>query len=144
MGGQDHSAPELARPPTPGLWPSGARSAVWLPLPGNAASWPIRARLGSHYCKVSQNREVSPKSSQKACHSPCFQKRAQKSPLGILRFPISPAFSHKELMGRFDPYYGLYCQNDEVSTVCTRMYTQNVTRSGRQIPPRITPASWLL
>ena len=40
------------------------------PYLGNAASWPIRTRLRSFYYKVSQNSKVSPKSTQKACHSP--------------------------------------------------------------------------
>ena len=56
----------------------------------------------------------------KACHSPYFQNGLQKSALGILRFTFSVAFSHKELMGHFEVYLGLYCQNDEVSTDGTR------------------------
>ena len=64
-----------------------------------AASWPITARFDVIFHKVSQNRVVSPESVQKASHSPCFQNRLQKSPLEILRFPFSLAFSHKELMG---------------------------------------------
>ena len=87
--------------------------------PWNAASWPIGARLGSYFSKVSQNRQVSPKLVNKASHTPYFQNGSQKSPLEILRFPISPAFSHKELMGQFWPYLGHYCQNDEVSPMCT-------------------------
>ena len=73
------------------------------------------ARLRSKHDKVSQNDEVSPKSLEKACHSPYFQNGLQKSALDFLRFPFGPAFSPKELMGRFDPYPGLKCQNDEVS-----------------------------
>ena len=84
--------------------PCGARSVPegppWI-CPQNAASGPITARLRVPLLKHSQNGEVSPKSVDKACHSPCFQKRSQKSPLGILRFPLSVAFSHKELMGPF-------------------------------------------
>ena len=96
-GGLVHSAPGSHRPPTP--LRSGARSAVCGTLPGNAASWPIRARLRSISENVSQNDQVSPKSIKKACHSPYFQNRLQKSPLEILRFLFSPAFSPKELMG---------------------------------------------
>ena len=69
--------------------------------PGNAASWPIKARLRVKLSKVSQNAEVSPKSVEKAYHSPYSQNRLQKSPLDFLRFPILQAFSHKELMGLF-------------------------------------------
>ena len=50
---------------------------------------------------VSQNRRVSPKSVHKAYHSPCSQNGLKKSPLEILRFTDSLAFSHKELMGHF-------------------------------------------
>ena len=73
-------------------------------------------------CKVSQNGIVSPVFVEKACHSPYIQNGLRKSPLGILRIPIRLAFSHKELMGLFYPYPGLYCQNDEVSPKCTPMY----------------------
>ena len=95
-----------------------------LPVPGRPAPcgrWSAgpprskRARFDVISLKLSQNREVSPKYAEKASHSPYFQKRGQKSPLEILRFPFSPAFSCKELMGRFDPRTGVYCQNDEVS-----------------------------
>ena len=53
-------------PPGPVRTPAGS-------LPGssaNAASWPITARFDLLFCKVSQNTEVSPKSVDKACHSP--------------------------------------------------------------------------
>ena len=46
---------------------------------------------------------------------PIFKNGSQKSPLDFLRFPHSGAFSHKELMGHFDPLTEVYCQNDEVS-----------------------------
>ena len=78
--------------------------APWCRTPRIAASWPIKARFHVISYKVSQNRQVSPKSVQKAYHSPCFQNEAKKSPLDFLRFPVFPAFSHKELMGRFDPH----------------------------------------
>ena len=60
-----------------------------------------KARIDLFYCKVSQNLRVSPKSSHKASHSPYFQNGLIKSPLDFLRFPVLPAFSHKELMGLF-------------------------------------------
>ena len=63
--------------------------------------WANKARFHLIFYKVSQNRRVSPVFINKACHSPCFQKRLQNSPLEILRFPKSLAFSHKELMGLF-------------------------------------------
>ena len=89
-GSQDH-------PPGP------VGPPVALPVlgPSECRPWPIRARLRSIFRKLSQNGEVSSKSTQKACHSPYFQNEVQISPLDFLRFPIWPAFSHKELMGRF-------------------------------------------
>ena len=93
-------APELQYPPTP--LRSGARFAGTGPLPGIPASGPIRTRFNLRYTKVSQNGRVSPKSVEKACHSPCSQNGSQMSPLQILRFPIWPAFSPKELMTLFD------------------------------------------
>ena len=69
--------------------------------PWNAASWPITARLRSLFYKVSQNGRVSPKSVDKAYHSPYSQNGLKKSPLEILGFPYSLAFSPKELMGLF-------------------------------------------
>ena len=90
---------------TPADHPCGARSVLRPSLSApraHAASGPIRARIQLNYTKVSQNRGVSPEMSQKACHSPCSQNGARKSPLEILRFPFFVAFSHKELSGHFD------------------------------------------
>ena len=70
-------------------------------LPGTCLSPSKRARFRVPYLKVSQNGQVSPKSVNKACHSPYSQNGSQISPLGILRFPLFLAFSHKELMGLF-------------------------------------------
>ena len=67
----------------------------------NSRLWANRARFSDISWKLSQNRGVSPKSVQKACHSPYFQNRLKKSALGFLRFPFCPAFSHKELLGLF-------------------------------------------
>ena len=89
--------------------PAGPGRSCQHALPGtsqNAASGPITARFQSIYYKVSQNRGVSPKSAQKACHSPYIQNGSKKSALEILRFPILAAFSHKELMGHFDAHPG--------------------------------------
>ena len=87
-------------PPTPALQASGARSAGTCLSPGK------RARFHVISSKVSQNGRVSPKYVKKACHSPCFQNGLVKSPLEFLRFPYSRAFSHKELLGHFDPHSG--------------------------------------
>ena len=53
---------------------------------------------------------------------PVCQNGSGKSPLEIPRFPFWLAFSCKELMGHFDPWTIVYCQNDEVSPVCTPMF----------------------
>ena len=115
----------------------------WSRTSQNAASGPIKARFQSFLYKVSQKAEVSPKSTQKASHSPYIQNGLQKSPLDFLRFPFLRAFSHKELMGHFRPYTALYCQNDEVSPDVHTFRTPDVTRNGRQIPPHIDAASCL-
>ena len=96
--GTDPRAP--AHPPT---HPCGARSVLASQaLPGRG--WAPRAETATFdliFHKVSQNDRVSPKYVEKACHSPCLQNGPQNSPLDFLRFPILPAFSHKELMGLF-------------------------------------------
>ena len=90
------AAGTVLRPPfgpgQPPQWPPCLRTSQI------AASQPIGARLTSISYKVSQNGQVSTKKCQKACHSPCFIFKAQKSPLEIPRFLFWPAFSHKELM----------------------------------------------
>ena len=58
---------------------------------------------------------------------PISQNGSEKSPLEILRFLFLVAFSHKELMVPFEASRRVYCQNDEVSTVCT---CSNMTVSG--------------
>ena len=53
--------------------PSGPGRACcppWSRNPRNAASWPIKARFHYISYKVSQKARVSPKSVEKACHSP--------------------------------------------------------------------------
>ena len=98
---------ELGRPSSPGTTlrarsvPCRPLPVPGLPSPGKAASGPIRARLRLIFLKVSQNDEVSPKIHEKASHSPYSQNGSRNSPLGILRFPVSPAFSDKELMVPF-------------------------------------------
>ena len=80
-----------------------------VPLQGPSLDIPLECRLWANMARfnvisleVSQNGQVSPKKCQKASISPCFQNGLKKSPLGILRIPYLAAFSHKELMGRFD------------------------------------------
>ena len=82
-----------------------ARSVHPVALPGTIPlGMPPLGQYGeisALFSKVSQNDEVSPKYVHKASHSPYIQNGSQKSPLGFLRFPISVAFSHKELIGPF-------------------------------------------
>ena len=68
---------------------------------------------------------------------PNLQNGLKKSPLDFPGFPFYVAFSHKELMGLFRPYGLLYCQNDEVSTVCTpreRVVRYPLRQHCRRIP----------
>ena len=117
VGGTCCSAPCVRPPPFgPGRHPPVGTS---LGTPRKPASGPITARFQVISQKLSQNRVVSPEMSEKASHSPYFQNGSEKSPLEILRFPFSRAFSHKELLGHFGPYLEVYCQNDEVSPDCT-------------------------
>ena len=102
-GGGDGPAPTPAGPGQ-----SGPASLPWCRTSQNAASWPIKARFQVISCKVSQNQGVSPKYHEKACVSPCFQNGSRKSPLEILRFPKTLAFSPKELMGLFWPDLEFY------------------------------------
>ena len=111
--------------------------------PGKPRLLANKARFHDISRKLSQNGQVSPKYVNKAYHSPCFQNAAQKSPLEILRFPFPDAFSHKELMGRFDPWSKVYCQNDEVSPDVHTRFTPDVTRSGRPDTPTDHAASCL-
>ena len=101
-----HSGPLVLRGPL--RWDMGSPRA-------KAASGPITARIDLILVYYCQNRRVSPKSVEKAYHSPYIQNAVQKSPLDFLRFPFGQAFSHKELMGHFRPCTGQMCQNDEVS-----------------------------
>ena len=124
--------------------PCGARSVPAGPpcpgasLPENARLLANKARFHHILLKVSQNDEVSTKYVEKASHSPYLQKRSQKSPLEFLRFPLSAAFSPKELMGLF----WLTSKFSVKMTKCRQCAHTNVTRKGRQIPPQVDPASW--
>ena len=84
--------------------PAGPVGALWAPPCPGPSECPPRAKRATFHLishKVSQKARVSPKYVEKAYHSPCFQNGVQKSPLEKLRFPYSPAFSHKELIGPF-------------------------------------------
>ena len=81
---------------------SGPLQGPSLDIPLECRLWANMARFNVISLEVSQNGQVSPKKCQKASISPCFQNGLKKSPLGILRIPYLAAFSHKELMGRFD------------------------------------------
>ena len=72
--------------------------------PWKCRLWANMARIDLIFLKVSQNRRVSPKYPEKACHSPYLQNGLGKSALGKPRFPFSSAFSHKELLGHNRPY----------------------------------------
>ena len=123
-----------AAPRTSAHPPCGPGRPCWPPWwapRAIAASGPIRARFQLHFYKVSQNGQVSPKYVHKACHSPCFHFRLQKSPLEILRFPFLRAFSPKELMTLFWPDLGFLVK----MTKC-RPYVHTCARRGRSIPPR--------
>ena len=91
-----------------------------------------KARFQVILLKVSQNPKVSPKYVEKACHSPCVQNGLQMSPLDFLGFSISPAFSHKELMGLFDHEWDFSVK----MTKCRRNVTVMSREVVTQIPPR--------
>ena len=112
-----------------------------LDIPLECRLWAKQARFHDISHKVSKNLEVSPKSVEKACHSPHLQNGLQKSPLDILRIPYSPAFSHKELMGRFLTVPSTLWSKRRSVARCAPLYSTDVTRNGRQIPPLPTTAS---
>ena len=126
------SDPPRKRGPLPAV--AGRRWAL------KAASGPITARFHVKYCKVSQNDEVSPKSMHKASHSPYIQNGLQISPLEILGFPYSAAFSPKELMAHFDPYLRLSVK----MTKCRQCVHPPVTRKGRVRYPHTSRSKLLL
>ena len=112
----------------------GPVSALWaLPCPGpsECRPWPIGRDSMTFLIKLVKTAKCHQNVSKRPPLVPIFQNGSQKSPLEILRFPYSAAFSPKELMGHFRPYPGHYCQNDEVSTVCTPWFS---TRNGRRYP----------
>ena len=83
-----------SRPGTPG--PAGPSAHLVLLARSRVLLQPIWARFHHKYTKVSGNPGVSPKSGHEACHAPCFKSRSIMHDLEFLRFPLWPAFSHKE------------------------------------------------
>ena len=71
---------------------------------------------------------------------PIFQNGSQMSPLEILRFPFWLAFSHKELMGRFDANSGLSVKMTKCRQCAHPRYRH---AKGSQIPPLSRAASCL-
>ena len=54
--------------------------------------------------KLVKTAECHQKCAKRPVIVPIFKNGSQMSPLDFLGFPYYAAFSHKELMGRFDPY----------------------------------------
>ena len=142
MGGHGSSGERRAwagiSPPCgPGRSP---RSPPW-DIPLDMALLDLRARIDLILLKVSQNDGVSPERSKRPVIVPIYQNGSQKSPLEILRFTYSSAFSHKELMGLFWPYGYIIVK----MTKCRPdVHTQIGVAKGSQIPPRSAAASCLL
>ena len=120
--------------PAPRYHPAGpVRPPEALPVPGTLPTGKGRD-LTSIPIKLVKTTKCHQKVFKRPTLVPISQNGVQKSPLDFLRFTISLAFSHKELMGLIWPWVILYCQNDEVTTVCT--YAK-----GSSIPPDVTAAS---
>ena len=115
-------------------------SPAWQAPLGPGGGWDLlrwqTARFDLILLKLRQNGVVSPEYVEKACHSPCFQNGRVKSPLEILRFPFSRAFSHKELMGHFDGCAGLYVKMTKCRQVCTLRYAKGSVPAASG-PPRV-------
>ena len=116
--------------------PCGARSGTLVP----SLSWTLRCRLLANKArfhtflsKVSQNGEVSTKKCQKACHSPYISKRPPKVTSWISQISVLLSLLLQGINGLFLTHHGLYCQNDEVSTGCTRV---RYRCSGREVSAR--------
>ena len=124
-----------AGPGTTTAWPGRSLQALPVPGPLNAASWPIRRDLTSVPGILVKTAKCHQNMSKRPPIVPNSKNGPQKSPLEIPGISFSLAFSHKELMGVFCPDHGLYCQNDEVSTVCTRRVRSDTpTGHGSKLP----------
>ena len=102
-GGWDRPlrASELQDPPCgPGQTLQGPPWS-WTSPRANAASWPIRARNGPIFSKVSKNDEVSPKYVEKASVSPCFTKRVRKVTSWNSQISVWPCLLSQGINGPF-------------------------------------------
>ena len=124
-----------AAPRSPGDHPCGARSVLWpslSPPRANPASGPIRRDSTTFPIKLVKTVKCRQNMSKRPVIVPNSQNGSQMSPLDILRFPFAPAFSHKELMGRFDATLDFIVK----TTKCRRdVHTGIWSRRGRSIPP---------
>ena len=131
-GGDGHSPPC-----GPGRHPAGTS----LGMTSECRLTANKARIHDILLKVSQNRNVSPKYVEKACHSPHIQNGLGKSPLEILGFPLSPAFSHKELLGHFDASRVFIVKMTKCRPSVHPRDLRNMTRRGRSDTPTVAAAS---
>ena len=88
--------------------PVGPLQALPGIYPRNAHLGPIRRDSTSFPRKLVKTAKCHRKVSKRPVIVPILQNGSEKSPLDFLRFPFITAFSHKELMGGFDPTSGLY------------------------------------
>ena len=122
MGGQGAASPSVRLPGASAQSPTHPAGPVRPPeaFPGRGLGSSGKGRdYGYILRKLVKTAKCHRKVSIRPAVVPVCQNGVGKSPLEFLRFPIWLAFSHKELMVPFGALAGLYCQNDEVSTVCT-------------------------
>ena len=93
-----------AAPGPPLRGPVGPMLGPPCPGPLDAASWPIRRDSTSFLIKLVKTTKCHQKTSKRPAIVPVSQNGLKNSPLDFYRFPFSPAFSHKELMGHFEPW----------------------------------------
>ena len=100
----------VQRPPAvPDTTPAGPGRSPAVPslyLALLPASWPIGRDSTSFLRNLVKTTKCRRKVSKRPPIVPNSQNGVQKSPLEILRFTFCPAFSHKELMGHFEPTAG--------------------------------------
>ena len=123
------------RGPVDALWASPC------PGPSECRPGPIRRDSMKFLRKLVKTAECHQKCQKRPVIVPILQNGYQKSPLDFLGFPFGAAFSHKELMGHFEAYTDVHCQNDEVSTVCTGRYSASGRERGVSDTPTVTAAS---
>ena len=138
VGGFMHSAPGRPVPPLRG--PVGALQAPPCTSSSKPASWPKGRDLTSFLGNLVKTRKCRLKVSKRPLIVPICQNGSRKSPLEILGFPFSLAFSPKELMDHFDAYSGIYVKMTKCRPV---VHTPDVTRKGRRYPHVMHAASCL-